>query len=205
MSLVWGGATYPQLRFWDAGLGASRLYLTEGKGLPQVKLTITVEETGLALVRLASREVRRRRSGYLMRFQLHLRLPSNWDLLDFIYESMRKNAPLYIRPHPNDLIWPAGYPYSDEWPVVIDGPFNWDYFNDKWVGHDVVLRLVATQEMTAPPVNAAGPGFLPVVYSPVAGVPTATAETGPCFWGERMMAGAFDFHDGEDDVCFWES
>ena len=118
---------------------------------------------------------------------------------------MRLNAPLYIRPHPNDLIWPAGYPYSDEWPVVIDGPFNWDYFNDKWVGHDVVLKLVATSEMTAPPVNAAGPGYVPVAYAPVAGVETPTAESTGCYWNERMWAGAGDFKDGVDAVAFWES
>jgi len=204
MNLVWGGATYPQLRYYDAARGISKLYLTENKGLPQVKIGITVEETGLVLNRLASREIRRRRSGFLIRFALTLRLPGNADLLDFVYEALRLNAPLYLRPHPNCLIWPAPYPYSDEWPVVIDGQFDWAYFNDKWVGHDLVLKLVATSEMDSPPVSVAGAGFVPVTYAPVAGVSTPTPATTLCFWNERMWAGAYDLKDGVDVVAFWE-
>ena len=202
--LVWGGNTYPQLRYADVAHGVSRLYLTDGKGLPQVKLGITIEETGLTLNRLASREIRRRRSGFLMRFSLTLRLPGNADLLDFVYEALRNNFPLYLRPHPNCLIWPAPYPYSDEWPVVIDGQLDWAYFNDKWVGHDVTLKLVATSEMDAPPVNVATAGFVPVMYQAVGGTPAATAATAPTFWNERMMAGAYDFKDGVDAVAYWE-
>ena len=202
MSLVWGGATYPQLR-WSNGF-TSRLFTTEGQGLPQVKLAITIEETGLTLNRLASREIRRRRSGFLMRFALTLRLPGNADILDFVYEALRQNAALYIRPHPNCLYWPSPYPHSDEWPVVIDGQFDWAYFNDKWVGHDLVLKLVATQEMDSPPVNEAGPGFVPVGYSMVGGSPVATAASTLTFWNERMWAGAYDLKDGVDAVAFWE-
>ena len=203
-NLVWGGATYPQLRYYDAAHLISHLYFTDGKGLPQVKLAVMIEETGLTLNRLASREIRRRRSGFLMRFALTLRLPGNADLLDFVYEALRLNASLYLRPHPNGLYWPAPYPHSDEWQVVIDGQFDWAYFNDKWVGHDLTLRLVATQEMDSPPVNESGPGFVPVLYAPVAGVPTPTDETTLCFWDERMWAGPYDYKDGVDAVCFWE-
>lgn len=204
MNLVWGGATYPQLRSYDAGRGVSRLYTTDGKGLPQVKLGITIEETSLVLNRLASREIRRRRSGFLMRFALALRLPGNADLLDFVYEALRNNWPLYLRPHPNCLYWPAPYPHTDEWPVVIDGQLDWAYFNDKWVGHDVVLKLVATQEMDFPPVSVSGAGFTPVAYATVEGTPTATAESTLTFWNERMWAGAYDLKDGVDAVAFWE-
>ena len=199
---VWGGATYPQLRSFNGT--TSRLYTTDGKGLPQVKLTVAVEETNLALNRLASREIRRRRSGFLMRFALTLRLPGNADLLDFVYEALRNNWPLYLKPHPGCLYWPAPYPHDDEWQVVIDGQFDWAYFNNKWVGHDVTLKLVATQEMDFPPVNEAGPGFVPVGYERVGGVLTPTAESTLTFWNERMWAGAYDLKDGVDAVAFWE-
>lgn len=203
--VVWGGNTYPQLRYYNEAAGSSKLYLTEDKGLPQVKLAIQVEETGLALNRLASAEIRRRRSRFLMHFQLSLRLPGNWDLLDFIYESLRLNAPLYIRPHPNCLYWPPPHVITDEWQVVIEGQFDWSYFNDKWVGHDVVLKLVATEAMLYPPVSVAGPDFVPVEYTPVEGVDTATDETTLCFWNERMLAGELDeAKNGVDAVCFWE-
>jgi len=201
---VWGGATYPQLRAYDSAHGTSRLYFTDGKGLPQVKLAIAVEETGLALNRLASREIRRRRSGFLMRFALTLRLPGNAELLDFIYEALRNNWPLYLRPHPNCLYWPAPYPPSDEWQVVIDGQFDWAYFNDKWVGHDVVLKLVATQEMDSPPISVSTAGFVPVAYETVGGTLTPTATSTLTFWNERMWAGAYDLKDGVDAVAFWE-
>lgn len=201
---AWGGATYPQLRYYDEALGVSRLYLTDGKGLPQVKLGIQIEETGLVLNRLASREIRRRRSGFLMHFALTLRLPGNWDLLEFIYQSMRLNAPLYLRPHPNCLYQPPPHAFTDEWQVVIDGQFDWGYFNDKWVGHDVVLKLVATQEMSSPPLSVSGPGFVPVDYVTVEGTPTPTDETTLCFWNERMWAGPYDLKDGVDAVAFWE-
>lgn len=202
--LVWGGNAYPQLRYYNAAAGTSQLYLTEDQGLPQVKLAISVEETDLAVTRLASREIRRRRSMFLLHFALGLRLPGNREILDFVYEAMRLNAPLYIRPRPNCLYWPAPHVHSDEWPVVIDGQFSWRYFNDKWVGHDLVLKLVATAEMLSPPVDETAPGFVPVVYETVAGTPTPTAETTLCFWDERMLAGEYDFQDGVDDVCFWE-
>ena len=199
---VWGGATYPQLRSFNGT--TSRLYTTDGKGLPQVKLTVAVEETNLALNRLASREIRRRRSGFLMRFALTLRLPGNADLLDFVYEALRNNWPLYLKPHPGCLYWPAPYPHDDEWQVVIDGQFDWAYFNNKWVGHDVTLKLVATQEMDFPPVNEAGPGFVPVGYESVGGVLTPTAASTLTFWNERMWAGAYDLKNGVDAVAFWE-
>lgn len=204
MNQVWGGATYPQLRYWNQALGASRIYTTEDKGLPQVKLGIQVEETGLVLNRLASREIRRRRSGYLMHFALTLRLPGNADLLDFVYESLRLNAPLYLRPHPNCLYQPAPHAASDEWQVVIDGQFDWGYFNDKWVGHETTLKLVAVEEMDFPPVSVAGPGFVPVVYAPVAGVMTPTEETTGVYWNERLWAGPYDAAGGVDQVAYWE-
>jgi hypothetical protein len=203
MMQVWGGATYPQLRYYNTALGASRIYTTDGKGLPQVKLAIQIEQTNLALNRLASEEIRRRHSRYLMHFALSLRLPGNWDMLDFIYEAMRLNAPLYLRPHPACLFWPPPHAASDEWQVVIEGPFDWSYFNDKWVGHDVVLKLVATETMQAPPLSIAGSGFVPVVYAPVEGVLTPTEATAGSYWGERMWAGDMD-KAGNRDVGYWE-
>jgi hypothetical protein len=204
MNQVWGGATYPQLRYYDEGHSASRLYTTEDKGLPQVKLAIQIEQTNLALNRLVSEEIRRRHSRYLMHFQLSLRLPGNLDLLDFIYEAMRLNAPLYLRPHPACLFWPPPHAASDEWQVVIEGPFDWSYFNDKWVGHDVVLKLVATETMQSPPLSIAGSGFVPVAYAPVAGVQTPTDESTGVYWGERLWAGPYDAAGGSDQVAYWE-
>jgi len=202
--LVWGGNTYPQLRYYNAATMTSQLYTTAGKGLPQVKLAISIEETGLALNRLASEEIRRRRSRFLMHFQLHLRLPGNAELLDFIYETMRINAPMYLRPHPNALYWPPPHAHTDEWRVVIEGPFDWSYFNDKWVGHDVLLKLVATETMLYPPLNEAVAGFVPVVYTPVAGVDTPTEESTGVYWKERLWAGPYDAAGTSDQVAYWE-
>jgi len=202
--LVWGGSTYPQLRYFDASRGISKLYLTEGQGLPQVKLEVMIEETDLVINRLVSREIRRRRSMFLLRCALGLRLPNNREILDFVYEALRLNAPIYIRPHPNCLYWPAPHAHTDEWQVVLDGQFDWRYFLDKWVGHDLTLKLVATAEMLGPPVDESSPDFVPITYIPVEGVPAPTEETAYCFWGERMLAGEYDYQDGVDDVCFWE-
>jgi len=204
VNLVWGGATYPILRYVNPTPGVMRFYTTDGKGLPQVKLAIQVEQTNLALNRLASEEIRRRHSRYLMHFALSLRLPGNWDLLDFIYEAMRINATLYLRPHPACLFWPPPHVLTDEWPVVIEGQFDWSYFNDKWVGHDVVLKLVATETMMFPPLSTAGAGFLPVAYAPVGGVDTPTDETTGCYWNERLWAGPYDAAGGNDEVAYWE-
>ena len=72
------------------------------------------------------------------------------------------------------------------------------------VGHDVVLKLVATQEMDSPPISVSTAGFVPVAYETVGGTLTPTATSTLTFWNERMWAGAYDLKDGVDAVAFWE-
>ncbi len=200
---VWGGWSYPVLRYVKNG--ASTVFATTAKtGLPQLYVELWIEEVRRQVIELASEGRRHRRAGFTLHIKVKAGKPGNADLMAWTMGALSADA-IYVRPRPGQLFAAPPSPATDEWRVVFFEQPTWQYFRDRWVGHELELHFVSADPIDRPPVSNSLAGFVSVEYG-ADGEPTP--ETAHTYWNERqwpMESGGTTLEaDNERDIAYWE-
>lgn len=183
---AWGGYTYPILR-WVKSSAEESYTIRSTEGVPLPKLDVFCDQDAKELARMASGNMRRRGSGWRMRFKLTAARSGNRDFMAWVVGALDAYH-VYIRPHPDMLYWPSVHGTGrDEWEVVLQDDLDLRYWLDHWIGHDIELNMTAVESMRGMPQDASYLGFCPVRYETEGGAPVPTDDTGYVYPGEKML------------------
>jgi hypothetical protein len=145
----WGGTHQPTLTILWLGELITYQFTSADRYKPKYSFLPIAKQ----IIEVESGKIQRRQKGYRPVFTIEFENLLNADFVEFMRKAIQVGEG-YFTPHPEQLIRPDTT--NDDWQVLITSDFDFEHFDDRFIGHKGTIILTGKLKDTELPVDQSG-------------------------------------------------